>query len=309
MSDRVYKERSSRAPVGSGYARGALQPVTGKQTLVQQLAPERDPSSAAGPGTSGSAGAFSFDDVVMRAFGQSASPAGGAPVQRQSTGAPASAQPTTSAPANQAPATAQPTTSAPANQAPATAQPTTTSAPANQAPASAQPTTTSAPANQAPDATAASSDPPSRHATWDQISGAAEDAKGQQRLDIEWVGALPEHLRDTIDTAFADTTAAQQVTQSARPGLTKIDAEINAALKDLTKKTKKRLVDEHKRATDRDVTSDPAFVAERDQLEEERTRRKQEHVKHTRDANDAAVALKRPDQSVARPGTPAVRRL
>src|SRR6185436_8320793 len=239
MSDRVYKERSSRAPVGSGYARGALQPVTGKQTLVQQLAPERDPSSAAGPGTSGSAGAFSFDDVVMRAFGQSASPAGGAPVQRQSTGAPASAQPTTSAPANQAPATAQPTTSAPANQAPATAQP----------------TTTSAPANQAPDATAASSDPPSRHATWDQISGAAEDAKGQQRLDIEWVGALPEHLRDTIDTAFADTTAAQQVTQSARPGLTKIDAEINAALKDLTKKTKKRLVDEHKRATDRDVTS------------------------------------------------------
>jgi len=278
MSDRVYKERSSRAPVGSGYSRGALQPVAGKQTLVQQLAQDRDPSSAAGPGTSGSAGAFSFDDVVMRAFGQSASPAGGAPVQRQSTGAPTSAQPTT------------------------------TSAPANQAPASAQPTT-SAPANQAPDATAASSDPPSRHATWDQISGAAEDAKGQQRLDIEWVGALPEHLRDTIDTAFADTTATQQVTQSARPGLAKIDAELNAALKDLTKKTKKRLVDEHKRATDRDVTSDPTFVAERDQLEEERTRRKQEHVKQTRDANDAAVAMKRSDQSVARSGTPTVRRL
>src|SRR5678816_3957621 len=127
MSDRVYKERSSRAPVGSGYSRVDLQPVAGKQTLVQQLAQDRDPSSAAGPGTSGSAGAFSFDDVVMRAFGQSASPAGGAPVQRQSTGAPASAQPTT--------------TSAPANQAPASAQPTTTSAPANQAPASAQPTT------------------------------------------------------------------------------------------------------------------------------------------------------------------------
>ncbi|HEY0993742.1 MAG TPA: hypothetical protein VGD80_42095, partial [Kofleriaceae bacterium] len=147
MSDRVYKERSSRAPVGSGYSRGALQPVAGTQTLVQQLAPDRAPSSAAGPGTLGSAGAFSFDDVVMRAFGQSASPAGGGPVQRQST-APASAQPTA--------------TSAPARQAPASAQPTTTSAPANQAPASAQPTTTSAPANQAPDATAASSDPPSR---------------------------------------------------------------------------------------------------------------------------------------------------
>src|SRR5262245_41820849 len=121
MSDRMYKERSSRAPAGSGYSRGALPPVAGKQTLVQQLAPDREPSSAASPGSAGSAEAFSFDDVVMRAFGQSTGPAGGATVQRQSTAAPASAQPATSAPASPAPASAQPATSAPANPAPASA--------------------------------------------------------------------------------------------------------------------------------------------------------------------------------------------
>src|SRR5262249_23052070 len=54
---------------------------------------------------------------------------------------------------------------------------------------------TAGPANPAPDSTAASSDPPSRHATWPQISGAAEDSQAQQDLDIAWIESLPGHLR------------------------------------------------------------------------------------------------------------------
>ncbi|TMQ15824.1 MAG: DUF4157 domain-containing protein, partial [Deltaproteobacteria bacterium] len=69
-------------------------------------------------------------------------------------------------------------------------------------PPSSQPATVG-PANPAPDSTATSTDPPSRHATWDQVSGAAEDPKGQEDLDIAWIESLPDHLRESIDVAFA----------------------------------------------------------------------------------------------------------
>lgn len=168
---------------------------------------------------------------------------------------------------------------------------------------------TAAPANPAPDAAEAPSDPPSRHATWPQISGAAEDPKAQQELDIAWIASLPDHLRESIDVAFADSTAEAHVAKTATPGLAKIDSEINAAEKGLAKRTKKRLTEEHKRATDKDVTADPGYVAERDLLEQDRKQRKQEYLKQTRAANDASVEMKQPQQSVARPETPTVKRL
>src|SRR5262249_50385260 len=97
-------------------------------------------------------------------------------------------------------------------------------------PPSSQPAT-AGPANPAPDSTAATSDPPSRHATWPQISGAADDSLAQQALDIAWIESLPGHLRESIDVAFADTTAEAHVAKTATPGLAKIDSEINAAEK------------------------------------------------------------------------------
>lgn len=163
--------------------------------------------------------------------------------------------------------------------------------------------------NPAPDSTAAPSDPPSRHATWDQISGAAEDPKGQEDLDIAWIESLPDHLRESIDVAFADNTASEQVAKSAAPGLAKIDAEINAAEKQLAKDTKKRLLEEHKRATDKDAANDPAYLTERDRLEKDRAKRKEEYRQETRDTHDAAVKMDQPKQSVARPGTATVKRL
>ena len=151
-------------------------------------------------------------------------------------------------------------------------------------------------------------DPPSRHATWGQISDAAADSNVQQDLDIAWIESLPVHIRDSIDVAFADNTAEAQVAKTAAPGLAKIDAETNAHEKRLAKDTKQHLIEEHKRATDRDVASDPTYLAERNEFEHERAQEKEEYLRQSRKMHDASVKIVEPSQSVARPESPTVKR-
>ena len=151
-------------------------------------------------------------------------------------------------------------------------------------------------------------DPPSRHATWSQISEAAEDPEVQHDLDIAWIDSLPPHLRESIDVAFADNTAETQVARTAAPGLAKIDAGINAAENQLAKETKQHLVEQHQRATDREVASDPTYLAERGEFEQKREHEKEGYLQQTRHAHDASVKMVQPSQSVARPASPTVKR-
>lgn len=157
--------------------------------------------------------------------------------------------------------------------------------------------------------TVAPSVSPSRHATWERVSVAAEDPKAQEDLDISWIEVLPDRVRESIDVAFADGTAAVAVARSAAPGLAKIDADINAAEKQLAKETKQHLAETHQRVTEKDVAQDPTYVAERERLESERAQRKQEYLKQTGQAHDASMPMQQPEQSVARPETSTVKRL
>src|SRR5262249_5317190 len=51
------------------------------------------------------------------------------------------------------------------------------------------------------------------------------------------------------------------------------------------------------------------YVAEHDRLERDRAQRKQEYLQETRQSNDASVKMQQPQQSVAGPQTPTVKRL
>jgi len=160
-------------------------------------------------------------------------------------------------------------------------------------------------AQRAPDP----ADPPARHATWGQVSDAAEHLETQQDLDIAWIESLPVHIRESIDVAFADKPAEVQAARTAAPGVVKIDAEINLDEKQLASETKQHLLEEHKRATDRDVVHDPAYLQEHDRLEQERVLRKQQLLQQAQREHDASVKMVQPQQSVARPETPTVKRL
>lgn len=157
--------------------------------------------------------------------------------------------------------------------------------------------------------TSAPPDPPSRTATWQQIADAADDPNAQAELDIAWIESLPAHIQESIDTAFADSKAAAKAARSAAPGLTKIEAEIRAAQKQLIRDTKLRLAQANQPSGGNDVARDPIYAAEFQRLELERDHRKQAHLKQIAQTQDSAVPMEQPKQSVARPETSTVKRL
>src|SRR5262249_8901901 len=137
--------------------------------------------------------------------------------------------------------------------------------------------------------------PASRNADWDHVDAAGTDAHAKQALDIEWIDGLPEHLKNSIDEGFADS-AAEAATASAvknDAGLKKIGAEIDKDEKDLQAATIARLSQsdpsikrKHGKALENALEADPAYVAAKAQLENDRTTRIEQRKRELRAAAD-----------------------
>jgi hypothetical protein len=161
----------------------------------------------------------------------------------------------------------------------------------------------------APTAAPTHEEPASRHATWKQVSQAAEDPKAQADLDIAWIDSLPDPIKNSIDVDFADDTAKAAIAGGVRSKLAKIDTDINKQEAKLGKETKARLKADHLPTTAAAMAKDQQYADAHQQLEAERAQEKvgaQEQATHD---HDDAMAMKQPDQSVARPDAPTVKRL
>ena len=178
------------------------------------------------------------------------------------------------------------------------------------------------PAQAAPAAAApapnAENAPPSRTATWTQVSSVADDdvAKqdsAKQQLDIAWIDKLPDHLRNTIDTNFADDAAAAKVARETKndPGLRTLDKEINEQEAALKNSVVQRLKQDHPKVTDAIVKADPEYVKGMSDLEQQRRQQAQARTTEIGQADDTAVA-ENPggarEQSVAAPPTATIKR-
>lgn len=177
-----------------------------------------------------------------------------------------------------------------------TAPPGTTSA--------AGPTATPAPpANAAPDAA-----PPSRQASWPQVSAAADQQKAKAELDIEWIDQLPAYLRNTIDVAFADNRAAEAVARKAKTDATikQADVAYATAKAALRKATANRL---QVKATSPKVDQDPDYVAQERKLAETRDQAKAARMAELEQNHDESLPAGRRQQSVTDPPDRNVKRL
>jgi len=161
-----------------------------------------------------------------------------------------------------------------------------------------------------PSASERAFDPPSRTATWPQVSQAADQDRAKQDLDIAWIDQLPEHLRNSIDTEFADDTASAKLSKETRydDGLKKVDKDIDAKEAALKAAVKERLKKDHPKVTDAQIKADPEYVQGIANLEIERGTRRAGRVTEISQADDASIAAGKRDQSVTAPPTATIKR-
>lgn len=212
--------------------------------------------------------------------------ASGTAVQRQATATPPTPQPPSASPASGAPASTPGTGTPP---------------PPSNSPAEAYHASTSA---HDPNA------PASRNAGWGSIQAAATEKPAQQALDIEWIDALPAHLKDTIDEAFADSAAKATAARAATadPELKKIDREIGKEEKDLRAAAIERLAasdpsikHKHGETLDKALAKDPEYATAKKDLEDDRKQRRQARTEEIRAAADGPMPAGRREDTVTTP--------
>ena len=160
--------------------------------------------------------------------------------------------------------------------------------------------------------------PASRNANWSQVQTAATDAPGQQALDIDWIDGLPNHLKDSIDEGFADSVKDASVAHAkvTDTGLKTIDQDINHQLKDLQTAAVARLAAtdptvarKRGRELEQALARDQAFMAQKNELEADRRRRKEEREVEISAAADGPMAAGSRADTVVKPPSAKVTRL
>ena len=132
----------------------------------------------------------------------------------------------------------------------------------------------------------------------------------KQDLDIAWIDKLPDHLRNSIDTDFADDAAAAKVTKQTKAddGLRTIDKDIDDREKTLKSRVSERLKQDHVKVTDAALKSDQEYSDGMNVLEEERNNRRGVRRDEIQKTNDSSVAAGERKQSVATPPTATIKR-
>lgn len=150
--------------------------------------------------------------------------------------------------------------------------------------------------------------PPSRTATWPQVSAASEDIAAQATLDIDWIERLPAHLRTTIDVEFSDDLSGAAVARQAAvdPELKRLDAAYARDVKELRAATATRL---GARPTAPVVDRDPAFIDKHAALVAARDAAKLARLDEVTKAHDATAPAGHREQSVTNPPTTTIKRL
>jgi hypothetical protein len=80
------------------------------------------------------------------------------------------------------------------------------------------------PEKKAPPVPVPSTDEPSQHADWQDVTAAAQKP-GQEALDIEWINALPVHIRNSIDAKFSEKHREEAVHGKLSKASRSIDQE------------------------------------------------------------------------------------
>jgi hypothetical protein len=100
-------------------------------------------------------------------------------------------------------------------------------------------------------------DNPTKDATFEDVKASA-DGSNNDKLDLTWIDALPEHVRASIDGEFSEGAQA-----SRRRAATKsVDTQHLAAVKQLRKVTKQRLQKAKQPAKDADIDADAVYQSE-----------------------------------------------
>lgn len=181
---------------------------------------------------------------------------------------------------------------------------------AQAAPATAKPPKPAKPAPPAKPVPVPSTDEPSQHATWPDVTAATSQA-GKDALDIAWIDALPAHLRDSIDHDFSTEYRDAQVQRATK----RFDKEAQRQLKNdkaaLRKRVAERLSPQApKKVSSQQIEADPDYQAQWQALQDDYRRRveaQRANLEHALDTNPRAAG--KPEESLVDPPTDQITRL
>lgn len=197
-----------------------------------------------------------------------------------------------------------PTAPAPAP-APASGAARATPAPASPAPA--KPAKPSKPPKPVP---VPSTEEPAQHATWPDVSAATAPA-GKEALDIAWIDALPEHLRDSIDHDFSTGERDKSVDRKMASHHKQAKRDLNKAKAALRARIAERLSPQSpKKVSARQIEQDPEYLREVQLLEkaaEDQAHQQQASLEQSLDTNPRAAG--KPNESLVEPPTDKISRL
>jgi hypothetical protein len=165
------------------------------------------------------------------------------------------------------------------------------------------------PAKKAPPVPVPSTKEPSQHATWTDVSSAAEKP-GQEALDIEWINALPAPIRDSIDAKFSEGRRDQAVRRKISSATRAIDQEHKKRKQQLRDEAAARIdPDRPKRVRAAVIDADPDYVAAVQALAAEMEAKKKATGDEVKDAYDTQQPVDHPEESVTTPAEATVPRL
>lgn len=181
---------------------------------------------------------------------------------------------------------------------------------ATPAPASPAPAKPAKPAKPSPPVPVPSTEEPAQHATWPDVSAATAPA-GKEALDIAWIDALPEHLRDSIDHDFSTGERDKSVDRKMVSHHKEAKRQLQKAKAALRARIAERLSPQNpKKVSARQIEQDPEYLGAVQVLEraaEDQAHQHQASLEQALDTDPRAAG--KPNESLVEPPTDKISRL